>query len=118
VGQGPREINWKPVVAARSSDVVIVSDEAGGQNNRWRSQGPLGRCGVSDLVSAAGRKSDYGTNAHERDRPCGGVKVALRRRRASLTACLKPYWGKPAVRNFRGGGGTEVDGLMTFCHDA
>jgi len=31
---------------------------------------------------------------------------------------LKPYWGKPAVRNFRGGRGNEVDGLMTVCHDA
>ena len=33
-------------------------------------------------------------------------------------AGLKPYWGKPAVRNFRGGGGNEVQGLMTFCHAA
>ena len=33
-------------------------------------------------------------------------------------ASLKPYWGKPAVRNFRGGRGNEVDGLMTVCHDA
>ena len=33
-------------------------------------------------------------------------------------AGLKPYWGKPAVRNFRGGRGNEVDGLMTVCHDA
>ena len=33
-------------------------------------------------------------------------------------ASLKPYWGKPAVRNFRGGRGNEVDGLMTICHDA
>src|SRR6266568_318389 len=32
-------------------------------------------------------------------------------------AGLKPYWGKPTVRNFRGGGGNEVDGLMTFCHE-
>src|SRR2546422_943374 len=31
---------------------------------------------------------------------------------------LKPYWGKPAVRNFRGGRGNEVDGLMTVCHNA
>src|SRR2546426_846144 len=50
----------KPAVAGRSSDVAIVSDEAGGQYNRWRSQGPLGRCVVSEAVSAAGRKSDYG----------------------------------------------------------
>ncbi len=53
-------INKKPAVANRSSDVVIVSDEAGGQYNRWRSQGPLGRCVASEAVSAAGRKSDYG----------------------------------------------------------
>ena len=33
-------------------------------------------------------------------------------------AGLKPYWGKPAVRNFRGGGGNEVQGLVTFCHEA
>ena len=33
-------------------------------------------------------------------------------------AGLKPYWGKPTVRNFRGGRGNEVDGLMTICHDA
>ena len=33
-----------------------------------------------------------------------------------LEASLKPYWGKPTVRNFRGGRGNEVNGLMTFCH--
>ena len=33
-------------------------------------------------------------------------------------AGLKPYWGKPAVRNFRGGGRNEVHGLMALCHDA
>ena len=33
-------------------------------------------------------------------------------------AGLKPYWGKPTVRNFRGGRGNEVDGVMTICHDA
>jgi len=33
-------------------------------------------------------------------------------------AGLKPYWGKPTVRNFRGGGGNEVQGLVTVCHDA
>ena len=53
-------INQKPTVSNRSSDVVIVSDEAGGQYNRWRSQGPLDRCVASEAVSAAGRKSDYG----------------------------------------------------------
>ena len=33
-------------------------------------------------------------------------------------AGLKPYWGKPAVRNFRGGGRNEVQGLMAICHTA
>src|SRR6266516_7748868 len=28
-------------------------------------------------------------------------------------ASLKPYWGKPAVRNFRGGRGNDMQGLMT-----
>ncbi len=54
-------IKKKPAVGGRSADVAIVSDEAGGQNNRWRSQGPLGGCVVSEAVRAAGRKPDYGT---------------------------------------------------------
>lgn len=33
-------------------------------------------------------------------------------------AGLKPYWGKPTVRNFRGGRGNEVQGLVAVCHDA
>ena len=57
VGQALRV---KFAVTGRSSDVAIVSDEAGGQHNRQRSQGPLGRCVASEAVSAAGRKSDYG----------------------------------------------------------
>ena len=35
------EIIHKPVRRSRDSDVAIVSEEAGGQKNRWRSQGPL-----------------------------------------------------------------------------
>jgi len=33
-------------------------------------------------------------------------------------AGLKPYWGKPALRNFSGARGNEVDGLVTICHKA
>src|SRR3989441_9843 len=33
-------------------------------------------------------------------------------------AGLKPYWGKPTVRNFREGRGNDVNGLMTVCHAA
>ena len=67
-----RRSRWhikKPAVAGRSSDVAIVSDEAGGQYNRWRSQGPLGRCVASEAVSAAGRKSDYGTKRARTRKP-------------------------------------------------
>jgi len=30
---------------------------------------------------------------------------------------LKPYWGKPAVRNFRGGEGDVMQGLASICHE-
>jgi hypothetical protein len=42
--------------------------------------------------------------------------LARARRWPRRQAGLKPYWGKPAVRNFRGGRGNEVHGLMTICH--
>jgi hypothetical protein len=61
-------IDHKPMRKAGDSDVAVVSDEAGGQNNRWRSQGPLAGRVASETVSAAGRKSDYGVNAHRGDR--------------------------------------------------
>jgi len=99
-------INHKPTVATRSSDVAIVSEEAGGQNNRRRSQGPLGGCVVSEAMSAAGRQSHYGIETRmDEISTVAASKLAERRRRARLTARLKPYWGKPAVRNYRGGGG-------------
>src|SRR5271165_5165348 len=34
-----------------------------------------------------------------------GTQASGCRRRSPLTVHLKPYWGKPAVRNFRGGRG-------------
>jgi hypothetical protein len=78
----PGRVNWgtsarhqcrwhikKPAVAGRRSDVAVVSNEAGGQYNRWRSQGPLGRCVASEAVSAAGRTSDYGTKRARTRKP-------------------------------------------------
>jgi hypothetical protein len=41
-----------------------------------------------------------------------------RRRGPWRQAGLKPYGGKPTVRNFRGGGRNERPGLMTVCHAA
>ena len=40
------------------------------------------------------------------------------RRSPWLISSLKPYWGKPAVRNFRGGGGNVRHGLAALCHTA
>ena len=42
----------------------------------------------------------------------------LRVKRPVERSGLKPYWGKPAVRNFRGGAGNVRHGLMPICHDA
>ena len=54
-------------------------------------------------------------------RPAGPVQLAAYKSAEPMKVAadesgLKPYWGKPAVRNFRGGGGNEMDGLMAFCH--
>ena len=54
-------------------------------------------------------------------RPWSVHKPVVKLRRAKTTderSGLKPYWGKPAVRNFRGGGGNVVHGLVTICHAA
>jgi len=111
-------ITKKPGVSGRSSDVAIVSDEAGGQNNRWRSQGPLDGCVVSEVVSAARRKPDYGIKTLTDEISTVAAYKLAGQRRPLLTARLEPYWGKPAVRNLRGGGGNEVNGLVTVCHEA
>ena len=37
--------------------------------------------------------------------PGTGLTEVPRRQALSDTLALKPYWGKPAVRNFRGGDG-------------
>jgi hypothetical protein len=127
----PSRVNWgpsarpradglsmhKPAVARRSADVAIVSDEVGGQNNRWRSQGPLGGCVVSEAVSAARRKPDYGTKTRTAEISTVAAYKWREPRRPLLTARLKPYWGKPAVRNFRGVEETRDD-LAAICHDA
>jgi hypothetical protein len=48
-------------------------------------------------------------------------KPVVRFRRAKTTveeSGLEPYWGKPAVRNLRGGEGNVMQGLVTVCHEA
>ena len=36
------------------------------------------------------------------------------RKAPSDKPALKPYWGKPAVRNFRGGAGNVMQGWLSF----
>jgi hypothetical protein len=39
--------------------------------------------------------------------PGAGLSRSTDRKASSETSALKPYWGKPAVRNFRGGYGND-----------
>src|SRR5208337_2869718 len=74
---------------------------------------------------------------HSADRPKGWLARKGHRRRTSRSLAaykspgvcptakvaagqfgLKPYWGKPAVRNFRGGRGNGMQNLMAICHAA
>jgi hypothetical protein len=96
----------KPVRQTRASDVAIVSDEPAGQHNRLGSQGPLGwwcdqQCAVPIGESPLRTKRC--------PRRAGTVRpISVGAKRAAARASLKPYWGKPAVRNYRGGGGNEA----------
>src|SRR2546427_7020584 len=50
-------------------------------------------------------------------RALAAYKSAIDQRRSrSGQVRLKPYWGKPTVRNFREGEGNEVHDLMAVCH--
>jgi len=46
-----------------------------------------------------------------------GRHISPQGRRLPPTTGLKPYWGKPAVRNFRGGEGNAMHGLAAICHE-
>ena len=97
---------------ARSSDEAIVSDDATGQNNPTPSQGPLDRCAWTDFASTPTQCGDCPMGYCERDLKKLGRHISPQGRRLPLTTGLKPYWGKPAVRNFREGRGNVMHGLM------
>ena len=92
----------------RGSDEAIVSDDVTGQNNPMPSQGPLGRNARAGLCqpSHSGRQTadriDRATTVYKRPPVRVAAKVT-----AGATG-LKPYWGKPAVRNFREGRGNVM----------
>jgi hypothetical protein len=100
--------------------VAIVSDEPAGQQNRLGSQGPLDSwSGLTFWVPLGRKTATDKTPRTEIATVTVYKRTQIRSRRWPLPeAGLKPYWGKPTVRNFRGGGGNGVDGPMTICHNA
>ena len=100
----------------RDSDAVIVSDDPVGQHNPLASQGPLDWRRPGNGPRYLVRKDHRGTSGGRvmaykstvvrcRCVSYANGRAACRRRSPWLISSLKPYWGKPAVRNFRGGGG-------------
>src|SRR5882762_8666082 len=100
-GHSKRRADWtiQPVGEPRATGLAVVV-----RSSRWR------------LVA---RPTTDQTPGNEIPTVPAYKRARTRPRRwPARQASLKPYWGKPAVRNFRGGGGNEVNGLMTVCHDA
>jgi hypothetical protein len=52
------------------------------------------------------RQGRHGTRVKPRDSRAGRARLTVR------SAILKPYWGKPAVRNFRGANGNGATGML------
>jgi hypothetical protein len=113
-----RRLNWGPTrrrkvwqtkkiscrMVTSGSDEAIVSVDLAGQHNRSASQGPLDRVAKGCPIPRPSGPCPSGplVDGNEpRFWPC----ISWCQRRSRLNPCLKPYWGKPAVRNFRGGGG-------------
>ena len=105
-------INWGPTrglsaqrakkisrwAAASGSDEAIVSDDLGGQHNRWASQGPLdgmsGDVPPPHMPSSGHRGNTNGLG--RRISPHARTKVAV-------DFPFEAVLGKPTVRNFREG---------------
>jgi hypothetical protein len=89
--------------AASGSDEAIVSEDPAGHDNPQASQGPLDRIARGSLPLYM----PFGATGRWRTWLSWRISRGSRRR-SSWNSCLKPYWGKPAVRNFRGGGGNGM----------
>jgi hypothetical protein len=101
-----------------------LSDEGAGQHNPCWSEGPWGKamsvaCTVV-LDRADGSGSERRSHVATASTKDGGKLRVLdwRRQAPSEMPALKPYWGKPAVRNFREGAGDVTQGLVAICHAA
>ena len=88
-----------------------ISVDGPGQNNPDRSEGPWGRavktlkwrC-TTELLPRRRAGNEEGDGVHEGRKQTAGAEHS-RRKAPTETPALKPYWGKPAVRNFRGDDG-------------
>jgi hypothetical protein len=114
----------------RVSDEAIVSRDPGGQHNLRGSQGPLDRTRPETTTCTAGKpvlpngleRAEIRGLAAYKFRSDRGMRVPrLSREHLSeghgRKPGLKPYWGKPDVRNFRGGAGNVVHGSEAFRHE-
>ena len=94
----------------RGADEVVVSTDPSGHYNPLASQGPLDRIVSGNFLLSLPLRGGLDRKVHHRWKTNGtlaGYKsfgLVDERRRSRSNSCLKPYWGKPAVRNFRGGG--------------
>ena len=118
-GERTGRVNWGPSAAGGlvlQPDGIIHNPLGGRQRRRCghskrracRTEQPVGepratgRVDEVEPASDAGRKPDYGIKRARR-RPKLWQLISLRRQRRSLlTTRLKPYWGKPTVRNLEG----------------
>jgi hypothetical protein len=90
-----------------------ASEDGAGQNNAIWSEGPWGRAAaaarteVLQRATSPGteRGSDEGSGEHEGQWQTVRREEASNGKALSDLPALKPYWGKPAVRNFREGNG-------------
>ena len=97
---------------ASGADGAASEDGAGQHNPVW-SEGPWGRAAaaarteVLQRATSPGteRGTDEGSGEHEGQWQTVRGEEASNGKALSDLPALKPYWGKPAVRNFREGNG-------------
>jgi hypothetical protein len=85
-----------------------LSDDGPGQHNPDRSEGPWGRAAGSARTEVPYLRiiPDTAQGVHGESRGHEGRKQTRALGKASSDSpALKPYWGKPAARNFRRGDG-------------
>ena len=137
-GEGTGRVNWGPSAAGGldpQPDGISHKLSSGAQRRRCghskrracRTEQPVGEPRATGLaVVVRSSRCRLGASPTTEQTPGNEIPTVTAYKQARRRwrrwpwhqASLKPYWGKPAVRNFRGGRGNEVEGLMTFCHAA